>query len=115
MLRLIAAALWLLASCSLPCLAEGLSDQDPALMTREQWQAHLKGLRERADVLRLQRRSFAPPPPPLQEELAEQASRRILEDESLQPGDVISTNRGLFRFQGSPNRERTPDDFVRIR
>src|SRR6202030_3106052 len=72
MLRLIAAALWLLASCSLPCLAEGLSDQDPALMTREQWQAHLKGLRERADVLRLQRRNFAPPPPPLQEELAEQ-------------------------------------------
>ena len=82
-------------------------------MTREQWQAHLKSLRERADVLRLQRRSVAPPLPPLQEELAEQASRRILEDESLQPGDVVSTSRGLFRFQGSPNRERTPDDFVR--
>jgi hypothetical protein len=113
MSRSIAAVLWLLASCSLPFLAEGLSDQDPALMTREQWQAHLKSLRERANVSRLQRSTVAPPPPS-QEELAAQASRRALEDETLLPGDVVSTNRGLFRFQGSPNRERTSGDFVRI-
>jgi hypothetical protein len=40
---------------------------------------------------------------------------RILEDSGLQPGDIVSTNRGLFRFQGNPDRERKPDDFVRIR
>jgi hypothetical protein len=83
-------------------------------MTREQWQAHLKSVRDRANSSRLQRRTVAPLPPS-QEELAEQASKRILEDETLLPGDVVSTNRGLFRFEGSPNRERTSDDFVRIR
>ena len=115
MLRLIAVALSLLACCPLPCQAEDLSDKDPALMTREQWQARLKSLRERADLLRLQRGSVTPPPPPSRDELAEQASKRILEDDTLLPGDVVSTNRGLFRFQGNPNRERTTDDFVRIR
>jgi hypothetical protein len=53
--------------------------------------------------------------PPTVDEIAEEATRRILEDSSLQPGDIISTNRGLFRFQGDPDKERKPDDFVRIR
>jgi hypothetical protein len=48
-------------------------------------------------------------------ELAEQASRSIREDDSLTPGDVASTDQGLFRFQGSPLKERQPEDFVRIR
>ena len=49
------------------------------------------------------------------EEIAEAASRRVLEDDTLLPGDIVSTSRGLFRFQGSPDRERTPEDFVQIR
>ncbi|QIP05554.1 hypothetical protein [Bradyrhizobium symbiodeficiens] len=46
---------------------------------------------------------------------AEEASKRILEDESLIPGDVVSTHRGLLRFQGSPEREHRPEDFVPVR
>ena len=39
---------------------------------------------------------------PRAEELAEQASRSIREDASLMPGNVASTDQGLFRFQGPP-------------
>ena len=55
------------------------------------------------------------PQAPAAQELAKDVSRRVLEDDGLRPGDVVSTNRGLFRFQGAPDRERKPDDFVRIR
>jgi len=83
-------------------------------MSREQWQARIKAARERSDTVRRERRFFVPPQPTA-EELAEELSRRVLEDDSLRPGDVVSTNRGLFRYQGAPDRERKPDDFVRIR
>ena len=96
------------------CGAQERADQDPAEMSRQQWQAQIKAARERSETIRRERRFFAPLPPTV-EELAEQASRRVLEDDSLRPGDVVSTNRGLYRFQGSPDRERKPDDFVRVR
>jgi hypothetical protein len=53
--------------------------------------------------------------PPAPDEFAAEASKQVLEDESLRRGDIVSTNRGLFRFIGSPDKERTPDDFVLIR
>src|SRR6516225_9926051 len=40
------------------------------------------------------------------------ASRSIREDDGLMSFDVVSTG---FRFEGSPLKERQPDDFVRIR
>jgi hypothetical protein len=64
--------------------------------------------------MRLERRSFIPLPP-TPDEIAAEASKQVLEDESLRRGDIVSTNRGLFRFVGSPDKERTPDDFVLIR
>jgi hypothetical protein len=82
-------------------------------MSWEEWQAHVKAAREQADMMRRERKSIAQPPTP--DEMAEEASKRALEDDSLRPGDIISTDRGLFRFEGSPDRERKPDDFVRIR
>jgi hypothetical protein len=88
---------------------EGLSD-----VSREEWQDHVKASRQQAEAMRRQGRRFVPLPPTV-DEIAEEATRRILEDSSLQPGDIISTNRGLFRFQGDPDKERKPDDFVRIR
>lgn len=65
--------------------------------------------------MRQEARTFVPYQNPTLDELAEEASRRVLEDESLLPGDIVSTNRGLFKFQGNPNKERKVDDFVRIR
>ena len=106
--------LGLLALFSTACPAQERPDDDPSQMSREQWRAQVQNSRERAQITRRERRNFIPQPPTT-EELAEEASKRVLEDDSLRPGDVVSTNRGLFRFQGPLDRERRPDDFVRIR
>jgi hypothetical protein len=95
------------------CLAGELSEADSAQMTREQWRDHVKAARERAEIARREHKSFVPPPPTV-EELAERATRHVLEDDSLMPGDIVSTNRGMFRFRGALDRERRPEDFVPV-
>jgi hypothetical protein len=92
---------------------EGATDYLPE-MSREDWQARVNASRARAELMRHEQRSFAIEQPTI-EEIAERNSRRILEDDSLLPGDIVSTDRGLFQFRGSPDRNRRPDDFVRIR
>jgi hypothetical protein len=99
------------ARCS---LAEGDTQNDAWQMNREEWQNQVKSSRQRAEEMRRQRRTFVPQVPTA-EELAEEASARAFKDNSLRPGDVISTNRGFFRYQGFPDGERKPEDFVRIR
>lgn len=42
------------------------------------------------------------------------ASEAVMGDATLQPGDVISTNKGMFLFKGRVDRERRLNDFVRI-
>lgn len=97
------------------CPAQDLPDDAPAEMSREQWRDTLKASRERADLMRRERKGLPAYQPPSANQLAEEASRRILEDDSLLPGDIVSTNRGLLRFQGSPERARRLDDFVPVR
>jgi len=109
--RSLFASLGMVALISVGCHAQ---EDDLSQMSREQWRARVQSSRERAETARRERRSFMPRPP-TPEELAEEASRRVLEDDSLRPGDVVSTNRGFFRFQGPPDGERRRDDFVRIR
>lgn len=87
---------------------------DPYETSREEWRIQINAARARLDTMRRERKSLVPRAP-TPEEVAEEASRRILEDESLRPGDVVSTNQGLFQFQGSHNGERRPEDFVKIR
>jgi hypothetical protein len=99
---------------SMGCGAQELQAVDSPEVSREEWQARVKASREQAGLMRRERRSFVPLLP-TQDEIAEEASKRILRDDSLVPGDIISTNRGLFRFQGSRDKERKADDFVRVR
>jgi hypothetical protein len=108
------AAFVTLTLLSMSCPAQESPEGDISQMSREQWRAHIKNSRERSEIIRRERR-YLIPQPPTPEELAEEASRRILEDDSLRPGDVVSTNKGLFRYQGPLDRERRPDDFLRIR
>ena len=95
------------------CIAQAAAEDLPEV-SREEWRAQVQTSRERTDLLRRQRRSFVPPAP-TPEEVAAEASRRALEDDSLLPGDIVSTSQGLFQFRGVVGRERTRDDFVRIR
>ena len=90
-----------------------LADDLPEV-TREEWRARVRASRERAHLMRREGRGFMPQAPTPQE-IAEEASRRVLEDDSLRPGDIVSTSRGLFEFRGAPGGERTNGYFVRIR
>jgi hypothetical protein len=103
----------LIASLSIGCYAQESAITDTTQMSREEWQAQVKDSRERLDLMRRERQSLVAPPP-TQDEIAEAASKRVLEDD-LRPGDIVSTKAGLFRFRGSPDRERKPEDFERIR
>ena len=103
----------LTASPSTGCFAQERTTPDTTVMSREEWQAHVKAARERLGQMRRERKSFVAPPPS-QDEIAEAASKRVLEDD-LRPGDIVSTKAGLFRFRGSPDRERKPEDFERLR
>jgi hypothetical protein len=84
-------------------------DLDVTTMTRDQWQARVKAAREQAQIARRERRTIVTPPPTMDERAAA-ASRRVIEDDSLRPGDLVSTDQGLFRFLGHP----TANDAVRI-
>ena len=95
------------------CIAQAAAEDSPEV-SREEWRAQVQTSREQTDLLRRQRRSFVPPAP-TPEEAAAEASRRALEDDGLLPGDIVSTSQGLFQFRGVVGRERTRDDFVRIR
>jgi len=101
------------ASLSIGCCAQESATVDTTQMSREEWQAHVKASRERLGLMRRERKNFVAPLP-TQDEIAEAASKRVLEDD-LRPGDIVSTKAGLFRFRGSPDRERKPEDFERLR
>jgi hypothetical protein len=133
----------LTAGLSIGCSAQERATADTTKMTREEWQARVKASRERLDLrrqeltsernkqieprreelrrernkqidlMRRERKSLVAPPP-TQDEMAEAASRQVLDD-TLLPGDIVSTKGGLFRFRGSPDRERKPEDFERLR
>jgi hypothetical protein len=99
---------------SMGCFAQDRAADNPVAMSRDEWRAQVQASRARAEAMRHEHRRFVAQQPTM-EEIAERNSRRVLEDESLLPGDIISTNRGLYQFQGSPDGDRKPGDFVRIR
>ena len=103
----------LTASLPIGCFAQGRATANTTQMSREEWQAHVKASRERLRLMRREGKSLIAPPP-TQDEIADAASRRVVEDD-LRPGDIVSTKAGLLRFRGSPDRERKPEDFERLR
>ena len=133
----------LTAGLSIGCCAQERVTVDTTQISREEWQAKVKASRERLDLRRQEltrernkqidprreeltrernkqmdlwqrERKSMVAPPPTQDEIAEAASRQVLDD-TLLPGDIVSTKAGLFRFRGSADRERKPEDFERLR
>jgi len=104
----------LIAAVPIGCRAQDLAtEQETSRKQREDWETRVKASRDRIELIRREHRSFVLPP--TTDETAEAASASVLDDETLVPSDIVSTTRGLFRFRGAPNRERTPEDFERVR
>jgi hypothetical protein len=91
-------------------------DAGPIDMPRVQWRERILEDKRRARQLAIGQRGRMPyqPPPPSREEEDREASGRVLNDDSLQPGDIVSTNKGPFVFKGRPDRERGNGDFVTL-
>ena len=81
-------------------------------ISREQWIAHVQETRRKLQGAAAERRKNFVPEVPSRADEERRASERVLSDDSLQQGDIVSTDRGLFVFRGQPDRERSSADFV---
>ncbi len=90
---------------------------------RDAWRAEIAAARARAQARRtelkaeferrrIELRLHPPSAEDLERERARYASEQAKRDSSLQRGDIVSTDNGLFVFIGDPEGERTPADFV---
>ncbi|MCK1396177.1 hypothetical protein [Bradyrhizobium sp. 1] len=85
-----------------------------SLIPREDWKLRIEEARKRAALARRDwqlnapLRTLAPAPP---ERIATQ---RVLSDDTLQPGDIVSTDKGLFLFRGRSGADGQSTDFVPI-
>lgn len=89
-----------------------LNDAAPT-MTRPEWQQRIEQARRRVRDLALDRQLHPErylPPPPEDPEIS--ATARVLRDESLQPGDIVATTKGLLVFRGKSDQPRRAEDFV---
>lgn len=86
---------------------------DPDLeLQREQWREHVRETKRRVQQEALQRRLENPRGrvEPSQEDEARRASESVVNDDSLAPGDVVMTDKGMFVFKGrSDEDDRAPN------
>ena len=107
--------LWLVRPGAAQNAAEGQTVEQGVQpeISREEWRERVQAAKQRVREIAIERRRhperFAPPPP---EDPALIASERVLGDDSLQPGDIVSTNKGLFVFGGRADQPRNRDDFL---
>ena len=94
---------------SLPAVEDG-----PLDMSRELWRERVAEAKRRARRFALENRGRSALSPPSAAEEERIASERVLNDESLQWGDIVSTNKGLYVFKGRADRERSDSDFIAL-
>ncbi|WFU70990.1 hypothetical protein [Bradyrhizobium sp. CB2312] len=83
-------------------------------ISREDWKRRIGEARSRAEQARREwrlnapLRTFVPDPP---EKIA---TERVLSNDTLQPGDIVSTDKGFFVFRGRSGTDGQAADFVPI-
>lgn len=113
-----AAGILLCAFTALPCIAHddlesgiAAAEASPEV-SRQEWLERVQEARKRAREDAQDRRLHPERYAPTQEGEARAASERVLNDHSLQPGDIVSTDKGLFVFRGSADQPPKSEDFV---
>ena len=103
---------WLSISGALAQDASGIAPvSSPVNMDRAEWQERVENAKRRAKQFALKHQGRSVNLPSV-EEREQVATERVLRDDSLQRGDIVSTNKGLFLFKGQPDQERHESDFV---
>lgn len=78
-------------------------------LAREQWQQQVEIARRRSEEF-VANALVEPPEPPSRDLQQREASERAMNDPTLQPGDMVSTDKGMVVFVGR-DEERKPGDF----
>jgi hypothetical protein len=81
-------------------------------MSRQQWLQRVQEAERRAKEAAVEHRLHPERYAPYPEDKARIAGERVLNDGSLQPGDIVSTDKGLFVFRGSADQPPKREDFV---
>jgi hypothetical protein len=82
--------------------------------SREAWLKTVDEAKKRATEAAIERRKHPERYEPPREDPDAIATERVLNDESLAPGDIVATKNGLFVFRGRPGQERRTDDFLPV-
>jgi len=86
----------------------------PSEPSRDEWRERVQAARQKAREIALERRNhpelyFLP-----EQDQERIATDRVLSDQSLQPGDIVSTKKGLFIFHGHPDQPRKNEGFIQV-
>lgn len=87
------------------------SEPEPS---RDAWRQRIDEARRRAKEVSRERREHPALYAPVPEDPEIVATERVLNDESLQRGDIITTKKGMFIYQGRSDQPRREQDFVPI-
>ncbi|WP_240543979.1 hypothetical protein [Bradyrhizobium canariense] len=83
-------------------------------VSRDEWRQRIEDARRRSKELSRERRDHPELYKPVPEDPDLVATERLLNDDSLQRGDIVSTKKGMFVYQGRPDQPRREQDFVPI-
>jgi hypothetical protein len=105
-----------------PCLAQdepGPTMDDyissgPPEPSRDEWRQRVEEAKRRAKQVARERREHPDLSTPIPEDPEIVASERVFNDESLQRGDIVTTKKGMFVYQGRSDQSRREEDFVPI-
>lgn len=82
--------------------------------TRQEWQQRIDQAKQRAKEVARERREHPEANVPSPEDPDLVATERLLNDESLQRGDIVTTKKGMFLYQGRSDQPRRHQDFVPV-
>ncbi|WP_245475006.1 hypothetical protein [Bradyrhizobium sp. Leo121] len=92
--------------------ASATGDDAQPEISRNAWRQRIEDAKRRARDVARERREHPELYMPIPEDPDLIATERVLNDESLQTGDIVSTNKGLFVFRGRIDQPRRQEDFV---
>lgn len=96
-----------------PSINDYLPPSEPE-PSRDQWRQRIDDARQRAKEASRERREHPELYKPVPEDPDLVATERILNDESLQRGDIVTTKKGMFVYQGQTDQPRRKQDFVPV-
>ena len=96
-----------------PSISDYLPPKEPEV-SRDEWRQRIEEARRRAKDVSRERREHPELYKPIPEDPDLVATERILNDDSLQRGDIVTTKKGMFVYQGRSDQPRRDQDFVPV-